>query len=65
MDAAQAEFGPIDVLINNAGVEAGAKTYEMIDEADWDFVLNTNLKGAWLAAKFYTERVRANKLGWR
>ena len=62
LDAALAEFGPIDVLINNAGVEAGAKTYEMIDEADWDFVLNTNLKGAWLAAKFYTERVQAN--GW-
>ena len=59
--AAEAEFGPIDVLINNAGVEAGAKTYEMIDEADWDFVFNTNLKGAWLAAKLYTERVRATR----
>lgn len=60
LEAAEAEFGPIDTLINNAGVEAGAKTYEMIDEADWDFVLNTNLRGAWLAAKLYTERVRAN-----
>ena len=39
---------------------APASTYETIDEADWDFVLNTNLKGAWLAAKLYTERVRAN-----
>ena len=61
MQAAEVEFGPIDVLINNAGVEAGAKTYEMIDEADWDFVFNTNLKGAWLAAKLYTERVRATR----
>ncbi|MEQ8483252.1 MAG: SDR family NAD(P)-dependent oxidoreductase [Pseudomonadales bacterium] len=58
--AAEAEFGPIDVLINNAGVEAGAKTYVMIDEADWDFVMDTNLKGAWLMAKHYTERVIAN-----
>ena len=57
MDAAQAHFGPIDVLINNAGVEAGAKTYAMIDEDDWDRVLDTNVKGAWLAAKAYTERV--------
>ncbi len=60
MDGAEGLFGPIDVLINNAGVQAGAKTYEMIDEADWDFVLNTNLKGAWLASKAYTERVRAH-----
>lgn len=58
--AAEAELGPIDVVINNAGVEAGAKTYVMIDEADWDFVMDTNLKGAWLMAKHYTERVVAN-----
>lgn len=61
LDAAEAALGPIDVLINNAGVEAGAKTYETIDEADWDYVLNTNLKGAWLAAKLYTERVLGNR----
>jgi len=60
LDAAEGEFGPIDVVINNAGVEAGAKTYMMIDEEDWDFVLDTNLKGAWLIAKHYTERVVAN-----
>lgn len=58
--AAEEQFGPIDVLVNNAGVEAGAKTYMMIDEEDWDFVMETNLKGAWLAAKHYTERVVAN-----
>ena len=61
--AAEAAFGPIDVLINNAGVEAGAKTYTMIDEADWDRVLDTNLKGVWLASKAYTKRVQANGQG--
>ena len=60
LDAAESEFGPIDVVINNAGVEAGAKTYVMIDEEDWDFVMETNLKGAWLMAKQYTERIAAN-----
>jgi NAD(P)-dependent dehydrogenase (short-subunit alcohol dehydrogenase family) len=60
LDAAEAEFGPIDVLINNAGVEAGAKTYAMIDEDDWDFVMDTNVKGPWLMARAYTERVVAN-----
>jgi len=59
--AAEEAFGPIDVVINNAGVEAGAKTYTMIDEEDWDFVMDTNLKGAWMMSKLYTERVVANK----
>ncbi|MGV0035631.1 MAG: SDR family NAD(P)-dependent oxidoreductase [Candidatus Azotimanducaceae bacterium WSBS_2022_MAG_OTU7] len=54
---AEEAFGPVDVLINNAGVEAGAKTYSMIDEDDWDFVLDTNLKSVWRLSKMYTEAV--------
>lgn len=57
LDAAEEAFGPIDVIINNAGVEAGAKTYAMIDEDDWDYVLDTNLKSVWRMSKMYTERV--------
>ena len=57
LDAAWDEFGSLDVLVNNAGIEAGAKTYAMIDEQDWDDVFDTNLKSAWLASKLYTERV--------
>ena len=49
----------LDVLVNNAGVEAGAKTYAMIDEDDWDRVLDTNVKSAWLGTKLYTERLVA------
>lgn len=60
LDAAESAYGPIDVVVNNAGVEAGAKTYMMIDEEDWDFVMETNLKSTWLMAKFYTERVVKN-----
>ncbi|MCS5583188.1 MAG: SDR family oxidoreductase, partial [Pseudomonadales bacterium] len=58
---AEQAFGPVDVLINNAGVEAGAKTYAMIDEDDWDFVLDTNLKSVWRLSKMYTESVVKNK----
>ena len=58
---AEEAFGPVDVLINNAGVEAGAKTYAMIDEDDWDFVLDTNLKSVWRLSKMYTECVVKNK----
>lgn len=60
VSAAADEHGPIDVLINNAGVEAGSKTYTMIDEDDWDFVMDTNLKGAWMASKIYTKHVEAS-----
>jgi NAD(P)-dependent dehydrogenase (short-subunit alcohol dehydrogenase family) len=61
IDAAEAMLGPIDVLINNAGVEAGAKTYNMIDEDDWDFVMETNVKGAWLTSQAYTQKIIQGK----
>lgn len=63
LDAAEGEFGAIDVVINNAGVESGAKTYAMIDEEDWDHVLDTNLKAVWRMSKMYTERVAASGQG--
>ena len=60
LDDTRQEFGSVDVLINNAGVEAGAKTYSMIDEDDWDYVLGTNLKSVWRLSKMYTEAVVAS-----
>ena len=57
LEEAKAISGHVDVLINNAGVEAGAKTYAMIDEDDWDYVLDTNLKSVWRLSKMYTELV--------
>jgi NAD(P)-dependent dehydrogenase (short-subunit alcohol dehydrogenase family) len=63
LDAAWTHSGRLDVLIQNAGVEAGANTYETIDEEDWDTVLDTNLKSAWLGAKLYTQRVKDSGQG--
>ena len=60
LDGAWDLAGRLDCLIQNAGVEAGAKTFDMIDEEDWDFVLDTNLKSVWLGAKLYAERVKAH-----
>lgn len=49
LDAGQNHFGLVDVLINNAGV--GDSRYSLkVDESSWDFVMNTNLKGAWRIA---------------
>ena len=38
LDRAFKNYGRVDVLINNAGVEAGAKTYQTTEEEDWDYV---------------------------
>jgi len=63
LDTAEKACGPIHVLINNAGIEPGPKTYVMIDEEDWDSVFDTNLKSVWRLSKMYTERVIKNEQG--
>src|SRR6201997_940280 len=48
--AAERGLGPIDVLINNAGVFPRVPFLEMT-ESDWDYVLDVNLKGACFCAQ--------------
>ena len=43
-------FGRLDVLVNNAGVHSGAKSWEM-SEAQWDRVLDVDLKAPFLCSK--------------
>ncbi len=45
-----AQLGRLDILVNNAGITRDNLTMRM-SEADWDAVLTTNLKGAFLCAK--------------
>ena len=40
------EFGQLDILVNNAGTTRD-NVIMMMKEADWDLVLDTNLKSAW------------------
>jgi NAD(P)-dependent dehydrogenase (short-subunit alcohol dehydrogenase family) len=55
-DAAEAALGPVDVLVNNSGVARTSRVLEL-EERDWDFVLDTNLKGAWLVAQECARRM--------
>jgi len=48
-----ADCGKVDILVNNAGVTRDGLLMRMSD-ADWDSVLNTNLKGAFLFTKAFT-----------
>jgi len=45
-----ARFGRIDILVNNAGVLSNTP-YDRIAEAEWDHVLDINLKGALFASR--------------
>lgn len=47
-----AECGRVDILVNNAGVTRDGLLMRMSD-ADWDIVLDTNLKGAFLFTKAF------------
>ena len=50
-------MGRIDILVNNAGVEYYAPFVE-VTEADYDFVLDVNLKGAFFAAQAFVRHCR-------
>ena len=48
--------GPLDIIINNAGV-SGRSFFLNVEEAEWDNVLDTNLKGAYLVAREAAQRL--------
>ena len=52
------ELGPIDVLVNNAGVETIVPFLELTDE-QWSDVTNTNLRGEWLCSQVFCRSAAA------
>ena len=50
IDQAVETFGRVDILVNNAGITRDNLLVRMKDE-DWDQVLDTNLKGAFLCSR--------------
>jgi SDR family mycofactocin-dependent oxidoreductase len=55
-------FGTIDVLFNNAGICAYGLAHELA-EAEWDAMLDINLKGSWLTAKYVIPYMIKQKSG--
>lgn len=51
------QAGPVDILVNASGIAIDAPILDT-DEADWDRVLDTNLKGAFLASQAVACRLR-------
>ncbi|MBC8003343.1 MAG: 3-oxoacyl-[acyl-carrier-protein] reductase [Opitutaceae bacterium] len=57
-----ADAGKVDILINNAGVTRDGLLMRMSEE-DWDTVLDTNLKGAFLFTKAFTRALLKQRSG--
>ncbi|ORI14177.1 3-oxoacyl-ACP reductase [Rhodococcus erythropolis] len=50
MEAAQGQFGSVDIVVNNAGVVRDRMLFNMSDE-DWDLVLEVHLRGHFLLCR--------------
>ena len=64
-DAAVKEFGRVDALVNNAALYANLKggRFDQLDEAQWDQVMQVNIKGVWNACRAVVPLMRAQKSG--
>jgi len=62
LDRAESALGPLTVLINNAGIAVQKPAVEQT-EADWDAVINANLKGAYFLATEVARRMVARRQG--
>ncbi|MCO5215836.1 MAG: 3-oxoacyl-[acyl-carrier-protein] reductase [Thermomicrobiales bacterium] len=62
IETATKTFGRIDVLVNNAGITRDNLIMRM-SEDDWDAVLSTNLKGAFLTSKAVVRPMLRQKSG--
>jgi glucose 1-dehydrogenase len=60
MEQAWSQLGGCDILVNNAGIEKGAEFWE-VTEADYDAVMDTNLKGAFFLTQAFVRKLRDAK----
>ncbi|MBX9589885.1 MAG: glucose 1-dehydrogenase [Hyphomonadaceae bacterium] len=61
-DAAEAELGPVTILVNNAGVPAGSSVLKT-SESDWRSVLDVNLDGVFRVGQEAVRRMSERRSG--
>lgn len=55
-DEAEKRFGPVTILVNNAGITMTKAAIDL-DAVEWDDVIDTNLRGVWFAAQTAARRM--------
>lgn len=60
---ANAAWGHVDIMVNNAGVSHMPQPLEEVSEADFDRVLNVNVRSIYLTAKALVPQMKARKSG--
>src|SRR5206468_750524 len=63
VEAAVKTFGTVDVLVNNAGIGGTAGRAHEMSAADFDRVINVNLRGTFLCTKFVIPHFLGNGQG--
>jgi SDR family mycofactocin-dependent oxidoreductase len=61
-EQAQHNFGPIDIVVANAGVYSFAPSWELT-EAQWDETVNVDLKGVWITCKVCIPQMLGRRSG--
>ena len=56
-------YGRVDILVCNAGLLVGMKSYDEIPDAEWDRVMAVNVKGMWQCAKAVIPVMKNQKKG--
>jgi NAD(P)-dependent dehydrogenase (short-subunit alcohol dehydrogenase family) len=62
VEQAEREVGPIDILVNNSGVSTTQRLVD-VTPVDFDFVVGTNVKGAFFMAQEVAQRMIARGKG--
>lgn len=61
-ERAKREFGPIDILIANAGLYSFAPSWELTEQ-QWDETINVDLKGVWITCKVCIPQMLSRRSG--